>query len=183
MKAKKVYSALKESKQIHVKTARDGRQFIETAGGWYLIDGMPRMEEDEFLAYLEVPRCDREKWNVTEGDEDELLFSDMNDEDIPMRPHPVSIICGGRHLTAFLTDDDAVLWLDTDVFAPMAVGDWRFTLRGSSDGEPYIAVTEGLYLMAVLHYKMSPEVMPGQTLVDRLRELIGERTETAEDES
>lgn len=183
MKAKKVYSALKESKTIHAATTRDGRQFIETAGGWYQIDGMPRMEEDEFLAYLEVPRCDREKWNVTEGEADEILFDNSNEADVPLTPHPVSIICGGRHLTAFISDDGTVIWLDTDVFAPMAVGEWRFTLRGNSLGEPYIAVTEGLYLMAVLRYEMSPEVMPGQTLCDRLRELIGDRDETPDGEA
>ncbi len=183
MRAKKIYTACKESKTIHAATTNDGRQFIETAGGWYLIDGMPRMEEDEFLAYLEVPRCDRDKWNVTETAADEILFDNSNEGDIPLQPHPVSIICGGRHLTAFITDDGAVLWLDTDVFAPMAVGEWRFTLRGSTLGEPYIAVTEGLYLMAVLRYIMSPEIAPGQTLCDRLRELIGDRGEVSDGEA
>ena len=177
MKAKKIVSACKESKRVHAITTTGGRQFIETKHGYYLIDGMPRMEAEEFLAYLDVPRSDREKWDVIETNTIDRLFSDMNEDDITLAPHPISVVCGGRHLQAFVTDDGAVLWIDTEAFAPMAAAEWRFTLRGSDIGEPYIAVTEGLYLMAVLHYELSPNVMPGRTLDDRLRELISERTE------
>lgn len=181
MKAKKIYSACKESKQIHVVTTQDGRQFVETTNGWFLIDGMPRMQEAEFYAYLEVPKSDREKWNVTEKETDDDLFADLNENDITLAPHPVSIVCGGRHLTAFITEDGAVLWLDNEAFSPMVNAEWRFTMRCSDDGESYIAVTEGLYLMAALRYEMSPEVMPGEGLADRLLQLAGVKT-SAENE-
>ena len=177
MKAKKIYGIAKETKALNVWTSNDGRQFFNFGGAVYLIDGMPRMEAEEFLAYLDVPRSDREKWDVIETKTIDRLFSDMNEDDITLAPHPISVVCGGRHLQAFVTDDGAVLWIDAEAFAPMAAAEWRFTLRGSDIGEPYIAVTEGLYLMAVLHYELSPNVMPGRTLDDRLRELISERTE------
>lgn len=177
MKAKRIFSACKESKSVHAITTIDGRQFIETRYGYYLIDGMPSMEAEEFFAYLDVPKPDREKWDVIETKMNDGLLSDMNEDDIALTPHPISIVCGGRHLQAFVTDDGAVLWIDADAFEPMAAAEWRFTLRGSDAGEPYIAVTEGLYLMAVLRYEVSPQVMPGQTLDDRLRELICEKEE------
>ena len=173
MKAKKIYQMRKEYKNVLVKTAEDGRQFFSTGGGWYLIDGMPVMHEQEFLAYLDVPKKDRDAWDVVEGEANENLVSDALHGDRELKPHPVSVICNGRHMIAFLTEDSAVLWLDEDKLSPLAAAEWRFFLRASESGETYIAVFEGLYLIALLSYELTPEVMPGEGLAQRLMELAG----------
>lgn len=174
MKAKKIYQMRKEYKSVLVKTTEDGRQFFLTGGGCYLIDGMPEMHGHEFLAYLDVPKKDRDVWDVVETEANDNLVSDvLLHGDRELKPHPVSIICDGRHLTAFLTEDGAVLWLDEDKLSPLAAAEWRFFLRASESGETYIAVFEGLYLIALLSYELTPEVMPGEVLAQRLMELAG----------
>lgn len=49
-------------------------------------------------------------------------------------------------------------------------------LRAGESGETYIAVFEGLYLVALLTYELTPEVMPGEGLADRLVQLAGVKT-------
>ena len=136
---------------------------------------MPVMHEHEFLAYLDVPKKDRDAWDVVECEANENLVSDVLHGDRELKPHPVSIICNGRHMTAFMTEDGAVLWLDEDKLSPLAAAEWRFFLRASESGETYIAVFEGLYLIALLSYELTPEVMPGEALAQRLMELAGSK--------
>lgn len=72
-----------------------------------------------------------------------------------------------------------MLWLDEDKLSPLAAAERTFLLRHSETGESYIAVKEGLYLVALLRYELTPEVMPGEGLAGRLLELAGrgQRTE------
>jgi hypothetical protein len=181
MKAKKIYRMRKESKSVLVCTAEDGRQFFTAGGCMYLIDGMPVMGGTEFLAYLDVPKKDRDEWDVIEDGVDAELVSDAIHDDRELKPHPVSVICNGRHMIAFLTEDGAVLWLDEDKLSPLAAAAWRFFLRANENGETYIAVFEGLYLIALLSYELTPEVMPGEGLAQRLMELAGVKEESDAD--
>ena len=72
-----------------------------------------------------------------------------------------------------------MIWLDEDKLSPLAAAEWRFFLRASETGETYIAVFEGLYLIALLSYELTAEVMPGEGLAGWLLELAGcgQRTE------
>lgn len=79
----------------------------------------------------------------------------------------------GRHMAAFHKDGGGVLWLDDDKLSPLTAAEWRFFLRAGESGETYIAVFEGLYLVALLSCELTPEVMPGEGLADRLMELAG----------
>ena len=173
MKAKKIYQMRKDYKNVLVKTAEDGRQFFETGGGMYLIDGMPQMENEEFLAYLDVPKAKRGEWDVVMNPADEVLVADALDNDRELKPDAVSILVGGRHMVAFHADGGGVIWLDNDKLSPLAAAEWRFFLRAGESGETYIAVFEGLYLVALLAYELTPEVMPGEGLADRLLQLAG----------
>ena len=179
MKAKKIYQMRKDYKNVLVKTAEDGRQFFETGGSMYLIDGMPRMDGTEFLAYLDVPKNKRDEWDVVENGVYAALVSDSPEYDRELKPDVVSIIVGGRHMIAFHTAEGGVIWLDEDKLSPLAAAEWRFFLRASETGETYIAVLEGLYLIALLSYELTAEVMPGEGLAKRLLELsgCGQRTE------
>lgn len=179
MKAKKIYQMRKDYKNVLVKTAEDGRQFFETGGSMYLIDGMPCMEGTEFLAYLDVPKNKRDEWDVVEDGVYAALVSDSPEYDRELKPDAVSIIVGGRHMIAFHTAEGGVIWLDEDKLSPLAAAEWRFFLRASETGETYIAVFEGLYLIALLSYELTAEVMPGEGLAGRLLELAGcgQRTE------
>lgn len=180
MKAKKIYGMAKQSQNLLV-LVDDSRQFFNIGGDIYLIDGMPYMEDAEFLAYLDVPKHKRDEWDVVPkymtGTESAVL-GDMAGDDRELKPHPISITVGGKSYRAFLTEDGAVLWLDEDKLSPLAAEEWTFLLRHSETGESYIAVKEGLYLVALLRYELTPEVMPGEGLADRLCELAGVRKKT-----
>lgn len=178
MKAKKIYGIAKETKTLNVWTSHDGRQFFDFGGAVYLIDGMPRMEDEEFLAYLDVPKPKRDEWDVMMNDARECLVQDVCSEDRELKPDTVSIIVSGRHVIAFHTAEGGVIWLDEDKLSPLAAAEWRFFLRASEMGETYIAVFEGLYLIALLSYELTAEVMPGEGLAERLCALAGVRTET-----
>ena len=145
----------------------------------YLIEGMPCMEGTEFLAYLDVPKNKRDEWDVVENDVGAALVSDSPEYDRELKTDAVSIIVGGRHMIAFHTAEGGVIWLDEDKLSPLAAAEWRFFLRASETGETYIAVFEGLYLIALLSYELTAEVMPGEGLAGRLLELAGcgQRTE------
>ena len=145
----------------------------------YLIDGMPRMEGAEFLEYLDVPKHKRDEWDVVEDGVYVALVSDSLEYDRELKPDTVSIIVSGRHMIAFHTAEGGVIWLDEDKLSPLAAAEWRFFLRASETGETYIAVFEGLYLIALLSYELTAEVMPGEGLAERLLELAGcgQRTE------
>ena len=179
MKAKKIYGIAKETKTLNVWTSHDGRQFFNFGGAVYLIDGMPRMEDEEFLAYLDVPKPKRDEWDVTMHDARECLVQDVCADDRELKPDAVSIIVSGQHMIAFHTAEGGVIWLDEDKLSPLAAAEWRFFLRASETGETYIAVFEGLYLIALLSYELTAEVMPGEGLAGRLLELAGcgQRTE------
>lgn len=180
MKAKKIYSMAKESQNLLVLNA-GARQYFDISGNIYLIDGMPYMRDEEFLAYLDVPKHKRDEWDVSMKDIETDVLTDAVNDDLELHPQPVSIFCGGRCLSAFMTDDRAVLWLDEDKLSPLAAAEWTFFLRRSETGESWIAVREGLYLIALLKYELTPEVMPGETLADRLIELAGVKPRTDED--
>ena len=181
MKAKKIYQMRKDYKTVFVKTAEDGRQFFETGGSMYLIDGMPRMEGTEFLAYLEVPTNKRDEWEIVEKGVDAALVSDSPEYDRELKPDAVSIIVGGWHMIAFHTAEGGVIWLDEDKLSPLAAAEWRFFLRASETGETYIAVFEGLYLIALLSYELTAEVVLGEGLAERLCALAGVRPRTDEE--
>lgn len=176
MKAKKIYAIAKNTNTLNVWTAEDGRQFFNFGNALYLIDGMPQMENEEFLAYLDVPKAKRDEWDVAMNPADESLVSDASDNDRELKPDAVSILVGGRHMVAFHADGGGVLWLDNDKLSPLAAAEWRFFLRARESGETYIAVFEGLYLVALLTYELTPEVMPGEGLADRLMQLAGAKT-------
>lgn len=129
MKAKKMYQMRKDYKNVLVKTAEDGRQFFETGGGMYLIDGMPCMAGTEFLAYLDVPKAKRNEWVIVENDVDAAMVSDSQEYDRELKIDAVSIIVGGRHMIAFRTAEGGVIWLDEDELSPLAAAEWRFFLR------------------------------------------------------
>ena len=173
MKAKKIYAIAKNTQTLNVWTSENGRQFFHTGGAVYLIDGMPHMENEEFLAYLDVPKQKRDEWDVTMNPADESLVSDVRETDKELKPDAVSIMVSGRHMVAFHTEYGGVLWLDNDKLSPLAAAEWRFFLRTGETGENYIAVFEGLYLVALLTYELTPEVMPGEGLAGRLMELAG----------
>jgi hypothetical protein len=179
VKAKKIYGIAKETKTLNVWTSHDGRQFFDFGGAVYLIDGMPRMEDEEFLAYLDVPKPKRDEWDVTMHDARECLVQDVCAGDRELKPDGVSIIVSGRHMIAFHTAEGGVIWLDEDKLSPLAAAERRFFLRASETGETYIAVFEGLYMIALLSYELTAEVMPGEGLAERLLELAGcgQRTE------
>ena len=178
MKAKKIYAIAKNTNTLNVWTAEDGRQFFNFGNAMYLIDGMPQMENEEFLAYLDVPKGKRNEWGVAMNPADESLVSDVSNNDRELKPDAVSILVGGRHMVAFHADGGGVLWLDNDKLSPLAAAEWRFFLRAGESGETYIAVFEGLYLVALLTYELTPEVMPGEGLADRLMQLAGVRMKT-----
>ena len=173
VKAKKIYGIAKETKTLNVWTSHDGRQFFNFGGAVYLIDGMPRMEDDEFLAYLDVPKPKRDEWDVTMVPARECLVQDVCDDDRELKPDAVSIIVSGRHMMAFHMAEGGVIWMDEDKLSPLSAAEWRFFLRASETGETYIAVFEGLYLIALLSYELTPEIMPGEGLADRLCALAG----------
>lgn len=181
MKAKKIYGMAKQSQNLLV-LVDEARQFFNIGGDIYLIDGMPYMKDAEFLAYLDVPKHKRDEWDVVPkhmtGTHEASVLGDMAGDDLELKPHPISITVGGKSYMAFLTEDGAVLWLDEDKLSPLAAAAWTFLLRHSETGESYIAVKEGLYLVALLRYELTPEVMPGEGLADRLCELAGVRPET-----
>ena len=77
MKAKKIYAIAKNTNTLNVWTSEDGRQFFNFGNALYLIDGMPQMENEEFLAYLDVPQATRAEWAVAMNPADESLVSDV----------------------------------------------------------------------------------------------------------
>lgn len=176
MKAKKIYRMAKQSQNLLV-LIDESRQFFNIGGDIYLIDGMPYMEDAEFLAYLDVPKHKRDEWDVVPkymmGTDAAAVLGDIAGDDRELKPHPISITVGGKSYMAFMTEDGAVLWLNEDKLSPLAAAEWTFLLRHSETGESYIAVKEGLYLVALLRYELTPEVMPGEGLADRLLELAG----------
>jgi hypothetical protein len=113
----------------------------------------------------------------------ECLVQDVCADDRELKPDTVSIIVSGRHMIAFHTAEGGVIWLDDDKLSPLAAAEWRFFLRTSETGETYIAVFEGLYLIALLSYELTAEVMPGEGLAGRLLELAGGRPMTEDDEN
>ncbi len=173
MKAKKIYAIAKNTQTLNVWTAEDGRQFFNFGNALYLIDGMPHMMNEEFLAYLDVPKAKRDEWDVVMNPADESLVSDVSECDCELKPDAVSILVSGRHMAAFHKNGGGVLWLDDDKLSPLAAAEWRFFLRANESGETYIAVFEGMYLVALLTYELTPEVMPGEGLADRLLQLAG----------
>lgn len=184
MKAKKIYGMAKQSQNLLV-LIDESRQFFNIGGDIYLIDGMPYMEDAEFLVYLDVPKHKRDEWDVVPkymtGTHEAAFLGDLAEDDRELKPHPISITVGGKSYRAFLTEDGAVLWLDEDKLSPLATAAWTFLLRHSETGESYIAVKEGLYLVALLRFELTPEVMPGEGLADRLCELAGVRMRTDDD--
>ena len=84
-------------------------------------------------------------------------------------------------MVAFHADGGGVLWLDNDKLSPLAAAEWRFFLRAGVSGETYIAVFEGLYLVALLTYELTPVVMPGEGLADRLMQLAGVKRSAEDD--
>ena len=101
MKAKKIYAIAKNTNTLNVRTAEDGRQFFDFGNALYLIDGMPHMENEEFLAYLDVPKAKRDEWDVAMNPADEVLVADASGNDRELKPDAVSILVGGRHMVAF----------------------------------------------------------------------------------
>ena len=98
MKTKRIYAIAKNKNKLNVWTAEDGRQFFNFGNALYLIDGMPHMENEEFLAYLDVPKAKRDEWGVAMNPADESLVSDALDNDRELKPDAVSILVGGRHM-------------------------------------------------------------------------------------
>ena len=173
MKPKKIYQKVKSTRRALLVTAEDGRQFITTGNDFYLIEGMPKMSGTEILAFLDVPKADRELWDVAEIGIDEGIMRDYDQKDEDLEIHPIHIIYSGRCMMAFRSKSRGIIWLDEDKLNPLPNYAYTFLLRTTGFGESYIIVKDGLYIVAALSYEIAPEVMPGETLKTRLLQLAG----------
>ena len=177
MKTKKIYQNIKQMAKALLETSDDGRQFIESfTGDHYLIDGMPKMRGAEILAFLDVPKRDRELWDVVESGIDEDIVRDYAPDDEDLEIHPIRIVYSGRCLTAYISKSRGVIWLDEEKMAPLPNASYTFLLRTTRTGESYIVVKDGMYTVAALTYEIAQDVAPGETLKTRLMQLAGVET-------
>lgn len=162
----------KRTESIVVEQTEDGRQFFNCGWNRYLIEGMPEIHGKQFFSFLDVPYAQRDSWNVAEEAADETLCADTLETDEQLEMFPFSFNIGGTIYRPFIRKDMIVIWIDEDQISPLSCEKWTILLRKSSTGEPYIAVKEGLYLVAVLKFKFTNEIMECSNLIKYLECIV-----------
>lgn len=163
MKFTDIAKVAKRDKVCYIMDDVDGSQWLNTMDAVYRLEGLPKMNSDDFLNLLGVPENKKNKWEIGDMmDEAGLTKTDRPGEmELTADPAGISVFYNSMCMTPFYTPD-GVLWMDEDLLEPVRKIDshyLRFFLRGEK-GRRMVAVKDGLILVAVISpVKMSDDFM------------------------
>ena len=163
MKFTDIAKVAKRDKVCYIMDDVDGSQWLNTMDAVYRLEGLPKMNSDDFLNLLGVPENKKNKWEIGDMmDEAGLTKTDRPGEmELTADPAGISVFYNSMCMTPFYTPD-GVLWMDEDLLEPVRKIDshyLRFFLRREK-GRRMVAVKDGLILVAVISpVKMSDDFM------------------------
>lgn len=172
MKFTDIAKRAKATKMVRIITDEAGEQWVNTGAATYKLEGLPRMDEDDFLRlagvaedkldsfYKEIDSFDSESEDRTKA---MLRSSDSGEIELTSDMAGIVVNFDGFQLMPFYTIH-GVVWVDVGQMAPIIKGDTRylrFFLRPYGYGKGcQIAVKDGLVMIALVNeYEMSERLM------------------------
>ena len=152
MKFKNVISLCKKRKTVNIVSD-------EERGGWwcgtdeaiYPMHSIPYLETDCIRAVFDISESDADKWVITSYYNTEYDFSDTvkAEKEIAGSDIPFTINYKGKAYR-LLKGADKIYLIDSSVFRPIDKSAYiKIFERESSDGKTYLAVKDGMKLVAI----------------------------------
>lgn len=156
MKLKKLGEILKKSKRavIFQKQTESGFvvQYLSDGSGIYPCFGLPRLTKEGLLTILDIEKSKWDGWHVSEKEiPEDICLSDTDDVEWNAFPTFYNIDLGNRVVTPLETELNGIVFLDIKYLTPLQdTPGLQFFIRKSRGGELYIAVKNGVLLVAVI---------------------------------
>ena len=159
MKLKQVARLCAQAKEVVLHRCQDV-EWIGTDSALYAAPGLPELNEESALCVLDVPTKEKGKWTVVIGsDMTKISFEDTVTDELPVEVAPILISSHGETYNILHTEEGSYL-LKAENLKPLAGMDGIvFTVREKPDGHRYIAVKEGMLLVAIMIPKMADEIL------------------------
>ena len=137
-------------KQLALLDGSDGRQWVDIMGAAYPMDGMPRMDEMNVLAVLEVPIECRPDYEVRRGMVPEALLEDNQEDDQAAQMIAMTVAVNGQIVTPLYTPY-GMMCIDDDMRKPVSdcKKTYEFYARKKGD-RTYIVIKNGFQMIALL---------------------------------
>lgn len=187
MKFTDIAKRAKATKMVRIITDEAGEQWVNTGAATYKLEGLPRMDEDDFLRLAGVAEDKIDGFYKEREDITEAMLHSNDSGEIELTSDMAGIVVDfdGFQLMPFYTIH-GVVWVDVGQMAPIIKGDTRylrFFLRSYGYGKGCrIAVKDGLVMIALVdEYEMSEFLMKQiETLYKQCKERGITRRETEE---
>lgn len=150
MKYKKIAGFIKKRKYLEIHT-KNNEQWISDGVAAYPVIGMPIMNEQEMLHFLDFQADDNIE--VVEWKSDEIITDDTAPHESLIEDFGPSVIIGGDICSTFYTRIGALVVADKYInpcFSHSGEGELTFWLRFVKEETPCIAVKKGFTLLAVI---------------------------------
>ena len=153
MKIKAIERIVKGARQIHIHNDPKYGQWIEMGGAMYPLEGLPKLNGDQLLAFLDVPEDKRNSYDVINSDYLPSVFNyaDSADKEEALEPSFIHINYCGTVFEAVATDS-GMAFIDSRLLKPFDDLENGIALfeRHTLAGDTYIAVKSGLLLKGIL---------------------------------
>ncbi len=156
MKIKKLSTILKKRKRaiIFERQSSNGIvfQYISDGSALYPIYGLPRLRKESLLTILDIPQEKWSDWHVSVKDGPEgMNLTDVDETESQAFPTFYSLQVGEKTMMPLETEYNGVLFLDRKYLNPISdAAGFSYFKRQDKAGNDYIAVKEGLLILAVI---------------------------------
>lgn len=151
MKLKKIEQIIKTAKHIVVCESPEC-QWIGDGHSLYPIYDLPHLAQNEFFTMFDIPDAQRGKFGFTLSElPSNFNFKDSDSSEMLLKREDFTLNIQGRTLE-ILPSRCGLTFIDTKYLKPFIGMENGFSLteRMSTDGTPYIAVKDGLFLIGII---------------------------------
>ena len=155
MKIKSIASICKQRKVAQIfEWGQDSNiaQIIGDGSAFYLVRGIPQLDNLSLLTIFDIPEDKRVDWQVFKKSlADAINLSDIDENEVAVTPELISLIYGDKTLIPFVVDTE-VMFFNKKYFEPLEKDllEYSFSIRYTSSRRPYLCVKDGLWLTAII---------------------------------
>lgn len=170
MKLKAIERLCKAEKRIRLLSAPGELQWMGDGCAFYLLEGLPLLDEDAVFTIFDVPEPKRGKYSFFHDREliGGICWRDVDPKgERPMDAFSMTMNMGGVTLRLLRSSDGRLVFINNKYISPFDDGEVELFLRTSAKGQPYVAVKRGMILCGVI----SPFTALSEDFIESLGEI------------
>ena len=148
MLLKEIEKALKQRSQIRFFNAPD-YMWLGNGEAWYPVEDLPFLEAEELYYILNIPEDKRGKFTIEAASSKLDIFRDNDDaEELPGRVFYDMTIKDTIYRP--MKTSTGIIFVDVSYLRPFKKTDYEIRIRLNENGNPYIAIKEGMFLKGII---------------------------------